>query len=76
MDQYQCIHRGKTTSCQVVCISEQDTPICMTDDAYQKSVSQALSHQAAVVMVLVMLLVTITCIMAIRATLRETRNDR
>jgi hypothetical protein len=76
MDQYQCIHRGKTTSCQVVCISEQDTPICMTDDAYQKSISHAMSHQAAVVMVLVVIIVTITCIMAIRATLRETRNDR
>lgn len=71
-----CIHRGKTTVCQIVCLPDNAAPVCMTNEVYQQSVSKALDHQAVVAFALVGIIVVFAAIMAIRATIYETRNDR
>lgn len=71
-----CVHRGKTMFCQIVCLPDNAAPVCMTNEAYQQTVYRALDHQTVVAFALVGLIVAIAGIMAIRATIQETRNDR
>jgi hypothetical protein len=63
-----CVHRGKTTVCQVVCIPDNS----LTEAQY----SAKASHGAVAAFALVGLIVAIAAIMAIRATIQETRSDR
>jgi hypothetical protein len=67
-----CVHRGKTTVCQVVCIPDNSAPVCLTEAQY----SAKASHGAVAAFALVGLIVAIAAIMAIRATIQETRSDR
>jgi hypothetical protein len=73
----QCIHRGKATYCQIVCIDKNDNPVCTTNtEVQQQKISKLQTYGDIGSALFMAILVVIISVMALRATIHETRNAR